>query len=332
MKSIIKNLGSQFYGDSLTVGYNATSNNGYAQQLATLLGGGNNYAIGHTNTLSATREAYRYLPLNRRSFASYMSGLNDIRSSGANAYAQIEKSHRAFLAACFLKDACPASLMRRTGTWTGFIDSVGSGLGGYRHGGKSYALGGTPLYQATPSLTAHLDWDFYGDNLVVGGFTTNTAGNYQDLGISIDGGSVQTFSLYHLIDDNTMGYDAKIFTGLGAGPHTVRLSPLSTNHDTCIDYVGTLTDAIGSAPAFVSKIPYLGVWTAPATQAIFDAANVIIGNVVAEFTTLGYPVELVDVNAFYSTVNCDTDGIHPKTAGHTQILNAYLDKMTIVTF
>jgi len=323
--NVITDTGLIAYGDSLTTGSLAVGNNGYAQQLAPYIGGTSlNYALGSSRSSYSANKALQTLPEGyRRPVVSWMAGLNDIRQTGMLALPKIEGNLRAFLAACFLRDACPASKMKRTGTWTAL--SAGAG-------GKASAIGGTGLY--CTNTANKLEWTFYGDNVVVGGILVNGgSGTYQDLEISIDGGAWTLFDIF-VPPDAEFRYDAKIFTGLGLGIHTVAIRPVTANPYTVVDYVGTLTDPLTQSPVFVSEIPYLLNWAqynSVATQAICDAANQVINDVVAEFA--GYEIEVVKVNDFYDPTvagNCASDGIHPTSQGHGHILDAFKDKITLV--
>lgn len=324
--NVINGIGLLAFGDSFTVGSNATNNVGYAQQLATYIGGTSvNYGVGSSMSTVSAKKALEVLPEGyRRPVISYMAGLNDIRGGGTAALPKLEGNLRSFLAACFLRDVCPASKMRRTGTWTAQANN---------YGGKSFYCGGTPL-DTSGSLSNSLEWDFYGDNVVIGAYPTNGVSSfYRDLSISVDGGAPVTFELLGKTNE-LISYDAKIIRGLGAGIHTVRVTPLSTSAHNILDYVGTLVDGGTQSPVFVSEIPYLLNWaqySSIATQAICDAANVVINNVVAEFP--GLDIEVIKVNDFYDPTlpgKCSSDGIHPTSSGHADILNAFKDKITLI--
>lgn len=311
--------GLDSFGDSFTAGFNATNNNGYASQLSQVVKGTfRNYGVGSSLSELATINAYKNLSNNRTQIVTWMAGLNDIRTGGINVLNKIEGNLRAFIASCFLENICPASLMQRVGTWTN-LPNV--------YGGKSYYVGGSPLY-TSGNINASLTWNFEGDNVVIGAYRTNgTTGFYQDLLISIDNGPNIDFALLGKTDEQ-ISFDCKLIENLGSGQHTIKIMPKNANQFTTVDFVATLNK--DKPPVFISEIPFLLNWSqfgSIANKQICDAANVVINNVVSEF--LCYPVELVKVNDFYDfTVNASPDGLHPNTSGHTQIMNAFLNKMT----
>lgn len=327
MENVVKDIGLISFGDSFTVGYYSSGNNtnGYAKQLGDYIGGTfTNYGLGSSYSTYATKKALEVLPEGyRRPVVTWMAGLNDIREQGLPAVGKIGANLRAFLASCFLRDCVPASLLKRTGTWTALPNA---------YGGKAYYCGGTPLY-ITGNANATLTYDFYGDNLVVGAYRTNgTTGYYQDLSITVDGGTPVTFPLFGLTVEQ-ISHDAKILRGFGAGWHRAVIKPVNALNFTVLDYVGTLVDGGTQSPVFVSKIPYLVNWAqygSIANQSICDAANAVIESVVTDFNSPD--VALIDVNSFYNlSTGCYTDGLHPNQAGHTQIADGFKASINLIT-
>lgn len=321
MKVILGN-GIASYGDSLTVGYSATNNYGYSQMLGTLIGGMvENYGVGSMGTTEAVRQAHLHNLVGYRGKAvSIMAGLNDIRSGGATAYEKIANDLRAFLVASLLRTAIPASSMGRVGAWTAQTNQ--------QFGGKAFALGGTPMY--TSDTSAYTAVKFYGESFVVGAYATSGLGHYQDLDISIDGGDPVRFEMLGKTNV-TASYAVKVFQGLGDGAHVARIRPINNTPYSVLDYVGTLMPKGAQGPIFVGLIPYIQNWTqygSIATREICDAANSVIASVVAEFD--GYDVVLVDPNKYYDpATQCSTDGIHPTSAGHTAIFNAFAEQVEV---
>jgi lysophospholipase L1-like esterase len=324
---IIQGNGLVAFGDSFTVGSNAATpaTQGYARLLANYIGGSfANYAQGSTGTTFSTKQGYTNLPVGyRKQAVCWMAGLNDLRAAGAGAYQKIEGNLRAFLASAFLKVAAPASACKRTGTWS----SLGSDWGG-----KSFALGGTPM--ATSDINATLEYKFYGDNFVVGSYPTSGAGHYQDLQITIDDGSPVLFSLLGRTNE-TATYDAKVIQGLGPGAHTAVIRPVNSLAYTVVDYVGTLVEKGSQAPIFVGKVPHIKSWTQYVTggpfgsNAIADTASAIIESVANEFADWG--VVVFDPNSTYDYLTqCDTDLIHPTTAGQASLSQAPIGALTLV--
>jgi len=323
---IEKNIGIQAFGDSFTVGFNASPQTlGYAKILSNEVGGTfNNYGVGSSMSTTSARLARQHVPLNRTRAITWMAGLNDIRHGAMAALPKLEGNLRSFLADCFLKTIRPASLMARNGNWSNLTNSWG---------GKAYYNGGSPVF-TNNNMNAWLEWSFEGDNVAVGAYRTNgTTGWYQDLNISIDGGPNQLFSLFANTNEQ-ISFDAKVIQGLGEGAHTIRITPTTLANHTVVDYVGTLSKDM--PPVLISEIPYLLNWAqynSVATQAICDAANLVINNVVNEFS--GYPIEVIKVNDFYDPTasgQCSSDGIHPTNLGHSKILDSFKDKITIVEY
>lgn len=322
MKQVFSGASLSAFGDSFTMGYNATSMNGYAQRFAAFIGGSlSNYGLGSSLSTYSAKKGLEVLPEGyRRQVVTWMAGLNDIRGGGAAAIPKIQGNLRAFLAACFLDDCLPASALRKTGTWYNLSNS---------YGGKSYYAGGNAV-NTYSNINAALEYDFYGDNCVIFAYRTNgTTGYYQDLSVSVDGGTPQTFALFGQTNEQ-VSHDAFVISGLGEGPHTLKIMPTTTAAHTVVDAVGTLKDH--GSPVLVSHIPYLLNWaqySSIATQAICDSANAAIDDVVAEFA--GYSVEIVPVNDFYDpATGCSSDGIHPTDFGHECIADAFKAHINLV--
>jgi lysophospholipase L1-like esterase len=323
---IIKNAGLHAFGDSFTVGFNASPQSlGYARLLANVIGGTfTNRGVGSSMSTTAARLSRQHLLPNRTMPVSFMAGLNDIRQGGINAIPKLEGNLRSFLSDCFLSQVIPASQMVRVGSWTALPNA---------YGGKAYYNGGTPLY-CNSNINASLSWTFEGDNVAVGAYRTNgTTGNYRDLNISIDGGAPIVFEL-HANTNEIVTFDTKVISGLGEGTHTLTITPTTTLTHTTVDYVGTLSKDM--PPVLVSEIPHLLNWAqynSIATLAICEQANIAINEVFDEFA--GYPIELIKVNDFYDALGvgqCSSDGIHPTNLGHSKILDAFKDKITIVEY
>ena len=311
----------QSFGDSFTVGFNASPQTlGYAKLLANLIGGTfNNYGVGSSMSTTSAKLGHQNIAVNRTKTVTWMAGLNDIRQAGLAAIPKLEGNLRAFLAGCFLTSICPASLMTRNGAWTALSNT---------YGGKSFYNGGTPLY-CNSNMNAYLEWNFTGDNVVVGAYRTNgTTGYYRDLSITIDGGAPVIFALFGNTNE-IVTFDAKVIKGLGSGAHTIRIKPTTTAAHTVVDFVGTLAN--NDNPVLVSEIPYLLNWaqySSVATQAICDQANQSITNVLAEFSE--FNIAKVLANTFYNPQTmCSSDGIHPTNAGHEALLNAFLNKINL---
>jgi len=317
------------FGDSMTAG-NAASDTAhrYTNLLASRISGSlNNQSVSGTGMAQQSRAAFPVVPVLNNSVISVMAGFNDLLRTGPASFTKIETNLRAFIAGAILKEAVPASAMRQVGTWVS---------AGASDGGKSLSLVGTGLY--TTSASAYLEWEFFGETLVVGSWTTISAasgGTYKDFAISIDGVSVGNFFANGATDDAypATNFNARVFKDLGFTKHTVRLSPIASGAYTIIDYVGTLAAPGSVAPVLVAQIPSMTNWTyngntlSPATLA---EANARIASVVAEFP--GW-ARLAPTNDFYTPGACCTaaDGQHPSDAGMAQIANAFKSQICLTS-
>lgn len=314
------------FGDSITAGNAASATaNRYVNLFSAKIGGAlDNRAVSGTGMAYQARASFPVVPVLNGSVVSVMAGFNDLLAWGPAAFPKIETNLRAFIANALLGQAVPASAMRKVGTWTS---------AGGSDGGKAMTLGGTGLY-TVDGPSSYLEWDFFGETLVVGSWTTIGAasgGTYKDFAISIDGISVGTFFANGATNDAypATNFNAKVFQSLGFAKHTVRLSPMSSGAYTIVDYVGTLAAPGSIAPILVAQIPSMTNWTyggntlAPAT---LDDANAMIASVVAEFP--GW-VRLVPTNDFYTPGPGFTaaDGQHPVDAGMAQISASFQSRI-----
>lgn len=306
------------FGDSFSVGAGASSPaNGFSALLAAHIGGTfTNKAVSGTRTMHAAKAAVATLPVNHREAVVMLSGFNDILTGGS--VDSISANTRAVIAASLLRDNVPGSAMRRYGSWT---------LYGSSDPGRSNAVGGQAMY--TTDTNARLEWDFFGDNLVIGGYTTVGA-QYKDFSVSVDGGPPATFHASGMTSEAypSTGLNALVLRGLGKGKHTVQLYQKSGAPGTymVVDYVGTMASPGSIGSTFIGHIPSMLDWTyngLTINQAIEDAANAGIAAVVAEFSD--YQVFLVPVNDYYTPDSTHTaaDGEHPTDAGHAQIFGAF---------
>jgi lysophospholipase L1-like esterase len=309
-------------GDSFSVPYglNATSPaHAYTGRLTAHVGGTRtSYAEGGTGTTKAANAASSLIGL-RKQLITCMAGFNDIRKDGAVTIPKIKGNTRAAIAAAFSEDSVPASAMRSAGTWS----ALGSGAGG-----RALALGGTGRYTNDPN--AYLEWDFFGETLVVGGIAATAGAGYKDFNVQVDGGSAVDFICAGQTDEN-YSLCALVLKDLGYSKHTVRLSPKDSSQWTAIDYVGTIGEPGAKAPMLVGEIPSMTNWTYAGftlTPAELLAANDAIADVVDEFSWL--PVEIVPVNDYYNVANgVSSDGAHPNDTGHWQIFEAFKSRISL---
>lgn len=318
---IVAGGGLYGFGDSFSVGGGASvQTNGFSYLLAAKVGGTfTNLAVSGTRTVAAAKASMGSLPVVRKPAVVMMSGFNDILTGGS--VASIQSNTRALIAASLLKENVPASSLRRAGVWTALGPD----------GGRANFIGGTGLYTTDPA--AYLEWDFFGETLVVGSYTTEGT-QYRDFSVSIDGGASVPFFASGMTSETypATGLNALVLQNLGFGKHTVRLSQgAAPGTYMTVDYVGTLIEPGASGSTFIGQIPSMLNWSyngITINQGIEDTANAGIASVVAEFA--GWPVRLVPVNDFYTPDAAHTaaDGEHPLDPGHVQIMNAFWSRMS----
>lgn len=308
------------FGDSFTVGQGASAPaNAYAAKLAAYMGGSfSNRGVSGTGLTNAAAQAYASMPVYRRQVVSILAGFNDISAYGAPAYDLMKTELRSLLASCFLRENVPASALRRSGSW-GNMTNVG---------GRANSIGGNGIF--TQSLSAYLEWDFFGETLVVGSYTSHTGsapnfGLYEPVNISIDGGPPQVLQTVGVNVFDNYAYATQVLKNLGLAKHTVRLSPIAGGNTT-LDYVGTLTNPEESQSVVVGDIPTRTQWTRGSLtidQQITDGGTAAIREIIAEFTADGWPVVSAPIGDFYNAADVGPDGIHPTDAGHLAIFNAF---------
>jgi len=315
--------GLNAFGDSFTIGSGASDTaHQYAIRLNGFIGGAiNNKAVSGTGTTIAAQNACTYLPNNRKSAVSILAGYNDLGHFGANAYTEIKSNLRSLIACSLLSESIPASAMRSNGVW----NALGSNFGG-----RAFASGGTPLY--TDDALAWLEWDFYGETLVVGAFSTCAYGAegpaYHNVKVIIDGGVSQLLQTLNIQCNELYAYTSLILKNLGFSKHTVRLSVDDPSYHTTVDYVGTLIEPKIAQAVLVGEIPTRILWSSGlATQAMTDLVNIYIADTVAEFAE--WPVKVVPISQFYFTSDVGPDGLHPNDNGHLHIYQAFKSQISL---
>lgn len=323
--------GIQAFGNSIPAGNAASVGNSYPALAAIFTGGPlENRSISGSGIQSITEQGYVYHPYGSRSKAVIWDGpLNDLIRHPNEALAAIPGALNAFLSSAFAGGAVPASYseVAKVGAW----NTLGVNLGG-----KALAFNSRGLYTVDP--TASLTLNFSGPRIAVHSYMTEPllyGTTYKDLNVSIDNGPVDVFAINNKALPNE-GHcaAAKIYRNLGAGAHSIKITPPSSGQYTTVDCF-VIPIAAGFAPAFIGHVPYLADWTAGGlpgpTQALVDQANALIDSIVGEWRADGFPVEAVRVNDYYDVVrDCAADHIHPHTAGHRNYALAYIDKMRIV--
>ncbi|TAX57107.1 hypothetical protein ELI01_18680 [Rhizobium leguminosarum] len=336
MINVTYGFGLQVFGNSIAAGNNASAGAGYANRVASWIGGGiDNKAVGGTGVRSITEQGNLYLPYGSRTKLVIWDGpLNDIRAGAAGALACIAPSMNAFLSSAFMGGGRGAShsQVTKTGVWTAFSD----------YGGRAYKIGtgNTPMQSTDPSAT--LTYTTPATKTVsVHSFMTEATGTLRDLEIDIDG-VIYSLPLSGKARIGDVACGAALFVnGLDNVPHTITVSASSTGTKTVVDCFGW-PYIPGMAPVLMGHIPYQKIWNAYTSvlnndplspnygPLIADQANAIIDAVVADWSGAGFPVEVAKVNDSYKPLtDCDTDGVHPHTIGHLNYAVPYLSKIHV---
>lgn len=134
--------------------------------------------------------------------------------------------------------------------------------------------------------------------------------------------------------DNGRGVVCMAFWDLPNAVHTVQVVQTAGTGAMAIDFFSTITDNFRICPAFlVMEAPYItrqGYYGNPPNGLRGDrtSSNLIwrmVKEMVLFFRARGYNYGLGFTNNFYSINNADTDGVHPITKGHSQMLQAVLN-------
>lgn len=115
------------------------------------------------------------------------------------------------------------------------------------------------------------------------------------------------------------GRVAWYFGGLSAGPHAVTVKSLSPNGKFLhVDYIAGSTQTTQAKTRLfnILKFSDAGYTASGTTQAMTDAFNTILSELVAEFAGHGHDIELVDGHASIDSALHLSDGTHPNDDGH----------------
>lgn len=314
------------YGDSFSVGFGVTPAQSWVGKLAeeynkTLV----NRAVSGSTVWNAIKAHNQFINPGHNTYVTVMTGLNDSRSIALNLITrtQIKNAYKAILANHFLKFFLPGSStdarLTKTGTWQNWIANVY----GLKCANGSFST----------SSNASFQFSFYGNNVVLStGTIRTTLATWSVFDITIDGVSKGLFSGQDELDGvngENAGAKVIVFTGLSDGFHTMTVT--NTNGQTLtLDYVGVMKDPQNCPPITLCEIPklpaagYAGY--APynfSSDASIDAYNTDITSIYNEFSSIGYPVQLVKTNIYYNiSTGVQADNIHPNLAGYHQIYNA----------
>ena len=321
------------YGDSITVGQNATpTSNQYIQKFRTLRG------LTLTNRATSGRGVYRMSSqgiidtyTRSNTVLTCMAGLNDIRRGGTDVRTlnKIEASYRviAVKAISSATFASGGASVTRVGTFANYSANL--------VGGVNTNTGANPA-TFTSTNGSYWEWTFTGTQFGIN-FIANS-GDVQTFGIAsvfVDGVFVEDINLNNWYDnisdgtyDNRRGSLSWTWHGYANTSHTVRV--VANGGIVPIDFFCTLqSSAANCASVLAIEIPYLsttGYAISPAngTVAISNAASLRIKKVMDFYSSLGYNMHFAWINDLWYILSSglDTDQIHPNNTGHDQIFQA----------
>lgn len=328
-----------FLGDSIMFGMSATVGNSYRELLT------EEYAVVGVNSAVSSRGVWREIanivlaPFTRDETVIFASaGLNDLRrSDNIKTSNKIESSLNCIVARAFASSQCVASggaSVTRVGSFASYPASTYAG---------TYPSGAIGANVASYSSTINntWTWSFTGDNVFItfaasDGAGGNTRGNCE---VRIDGNLVETITDLNARWDgvsdgdnaNTLGPDARFYTGLASGSHSIEIKVTSADF-VVVDQLGVLDDPANVGNLMVNEIPYIvdysGVGLDNASDAKIDAANALREAIVDRFAALGYNILFNNImsttGGLYDLANISGDDIHPSTAGHLQIYNSII--------
>lgn len=275
-------------------------------------------------------------------------GLNDVARSGRNNpnfYKTLNKIKNCWFSMMLrpLQSTVIASgdatITRSGGTFNSYFANTvggrfvqGTGLPGADRASFATAGVGATWTWTTPTCR-HLYIQFIGASGV-----TYTIG---EADIIIDGVTVGHYSGNGQYDevtdgvyDNGRGVVCMAFWDLPNAVHTVQVVQTAGTGAMAIDFFSTITDNFRICPAFLAmEIPYItrqGYYGNPpgglrGDRQSSNECSQIIKELMLFFRSRGYNYGYAFSNSFYSLNNCDTDGVHPITRGHSQLLQAILN-------
>lgn len=318
------------YGDSITVGDNATTAaNRYINKLATL------YTMTLTNRGASGRGVFRMAQqgivdgyTRANTLLTCMAGLNDIRRGGTNAKTlkKIEACYRvmAVKAISGTTTASGAAGVTRVGTFTNYSANLVGGV---------YTNTGTTPATFTNTNGSYWEWSFTGTAFGIN-FIANS-GDVQTFGtasVYVDGVFVEDIFLNDWYDnisdgtyDNRRGPLSWSWHNFSNTAHTVRV--VANGGIVPIDYFCLIQSSPSNCASVLAiEIPYLssaGYAISPAngTVAISNSASLVIKKVIDYYSSLGFNMHFAWINDLWYnlTTGLDTDQIHPNNTGHNQI-------------
>lgn len=295
------------YGDSITAGASASpSSNSWIGLYTPVNKGVNNTGAGD-GAKAILSESF-----DPEKLFMFFYGANDHRTYKSDATKQgfWKKFQRHLVAWVSLEDKklprVPGA-MTLSGSWTNTpVDSVG---------------------RYTTQLGAYAEATVSGDSVYIGHIIQNSTATQATADVYIDSNLVGTIDCYGQMNTSagaTYAPAAARFSGLGAGPHTVRVEVTTSGKNFHLYYIAGSDNPGGLYPEVrlsnVIRMSPSGYVTYGSSDAIVDAFNDIVDDLITEFNADGFNVTLIDNHADIDpSTDLAPDGIHPNNAGHAKI-------------
>lgn len=347
INNFFKNKTIEFDGNSITAGANAsTFDSSYAPRVATALGISYvDSALGGSIVRNGIYRQFKNAsPTNPMTNYSAAFGINDVRAFTAvnltvgvpNMVTGIVEGLKTIVANRFMDSIRAASTLTQGGTWStlsssnnlsskSLLQALGNPL-------KSTSSGSTLSYSVSLNK---------GQSIVIGTWGDTAATTLGSFSVTIDGvlfGSYNAANKANAYQYSVLAptFDWRlpnvfIASGLSAGVHSVVITTLS-NLEVDIDYVGKMVTPQNASGVLLSHVLQMTDYSIPlagsATGARVDSVNNNIDTLVGYFNKMGYyTIGAVATENYYNTANAPSDGLHPNNFGHTQVANAFIDKI-----
>lgn len=243
---------------------------------------------------------------------SVMVGLNDLRRGGSDikTTSKIKECYRGIIVNQFLKTFTTSSAVSITtnGTWTSENASA--------NGGKT-----TTASVSTVSGN-YKEYTFKDTNVAVGFICSDGAEVFGTFDVILDG----VLHSQHTLNEKTDNVDpyapyVVYVEGLEDVEHTIRIEH-TDNNKIILDYFGNLENPVFATPIIIYDVPLMtayGVSPNLGSDAIINAFNIELANLITEFDS-NYPIVYVKTNDYYDiNTGLSADGIHPNLVGQRQI-------------
>jgi len=174
---------------------------------------------------------------------------------------------------------------------------------------------------SSPAITQYGTMNVYADGVLIG---TIDQSNKTDSTTTVIANGISLVTT-----NNNQGSRVKIFD-INPGVYEIKLKPSSGAAFVTFDFISTLANPVNCAPVVVGTIPkipasgYAAFSTPAKTPAAIDSANVRVRSAVNYFLRQGYPIRLLETEAFLNTTtHMSSDSVHPNDLGHLALANAF---------